>query len=159
KAWRFVSTASDATANHTAGGAYAYRNAGPLALNNYLSAVCADIRTPSLTVGASTLNLQYWERHDLEYRWDGIAVEYSQNGGEWNDVAAPSNSVAAGCALTDTITGWDTLACTGSPTPANACGYATTKSVFNGPLSSGTTCTTYVTQTTPTSYAHRCHQI
>src|SRR5258706_3198245 len=96
-AWRYVKTANDPGANHTPGGAYAYRNAGPTAANTYAPNVCAELQAPPLTVGATSLNLRYWERHQLEYHWDGVAVEYAVNGGPWTDAPAPSNSPAAGC--------------------------------------------------------------
>ena len=157
-AWRFVKTANDPGANHTPGGAYAYRNAGPAAGDSYPPSTCAQLYAPPLTAGATTVNLQYWERHQVEYHWDAIAVEYSVNGGAWTDVPAPSNSEAAGCALSDDTTGWEPLSCTGS-SPGNACGFPDTKNVFSGPLASGTSCADFVTGATPSPYAHRCHQI
>ncbi len=158
QAWRFVTTAADPGANHTAAGSYAYRNAGPAGASTYRPDVCAEMQTPPLIAGAATTTLQYWERHLLEYHWDGVAVEYSRNGGPWTDVPAPSNSPLGGCAATDAITGWETLSCTGAP-PANACGYPATKSAYNGPLASGTSCTNWATASTATLYAHRCHPI
>ena len=158
QAWRFVKTASDPGANHTPGGAYAYRNAGPAAGNTYAFNGCAEMQSPPLTAGATTVNLQYWERHQIEYHWDALAVEYSVNGGAWTDVPAPSNSPAAGCAASDDTTGWEALSCTSAP-PANACGYPDTKNVFTGPLASGTSCNDWVTGATASPYAHRCHQI
>ena len=156
--WRFVKTANDPGANHTPGGAYAYRNAGPGAGNTYLADTCAEMQAPPLTVGATTVNLQYWERHQVEYHWDAIAVEYAVNGGAWTDVPAPSNSVAEGCAASDDTTGWEALSCTSAP-PANACGYPDTKNVFSGPLAGGTSCNDWVTSAAASPYAHRCHQI
>jgi hypothetical protein len=158
QAWRFVSAAADAGANHTASGTYAYRNAGPTSAATYKESSCTELQTPSLTVGSTTTNLQYWERHQLEYHWDGVAVEFQKNGGAWTDIAAPSNSVAAGCLATDTTTNWETFSCTGSPA-ANACGYITTKNAYNGPLGSGTACASWVTSATVPAYAHRCHQV
>jgi hypothetical protein len=156
--WRFVKTADDAGANHTSGGAYAYRNAGPAAPNVYSPSVCSEMQTPLLTVGATTANLQFWERHQIEYHWDGVAVEYSRNGGAWTDVPAPSNSPGAGCAASDSIANWEMLSCTGAP-PVNACGYAATKNAYTGPLASGTSCTNWATAATVPAYAHRCHPI
>jgi hypothetical protein len=155
--WRYVKTADDPGANHTPGGAYAYRNAGPGAGNTYLADTCAEMQAPPLTVGATTVNLQYWERHQIEYHWDGLAVEYAVNGGGWTDVPAPSNSAASGCAASDDTTGWEALSCTSSP-PANACGYPDTKNAFSGPLAGGTSCNDWVTSAA-SPYAHRCHQI
>jgi hypothetical protein len=158
QAWRYVKTANDPDANHTPGGAYAYRNAGPAASNIYGPDICAEMQSPPLTVGASTVNLRYWERHQVEYLWDGIAVEYAINGGDFVDVPAPSNSAAAGCSASDDVTGWETLGCTRNP-PVNACGYPTTKNAFNGPFAGGTTCNDFATSATVTAYARRCHPI
>ncbi len=157
-AWRFVTTAADAGANHTPGGAYAYRDAGPSATDTYLANACSEMQTPALVVDAAATNLQYWERHQLEYNWDGVAVEYSTNGGPWTDVPPPSNSTADGCAATDATTDWGTLSCTGA-TPANGCGYSSSKSLYTGPFGSGTGCTDWVTGAIVTPYAHRCHRI
>jgi hypothetical protein len=158
RVWRFVKTVDDAGANHTPGGGYAYRNAGPAATNTYLPDTCAEMQTPPLTAASSTVNLQYWERHQIEYHWDAIAIEYSVDGAEWNDVPPPSNNAGAGCSPTDDTTGWESLSCTQSP-PLNACGYPTFKNVFNGPLGSGSSCADFATSGSATNYAHRCHQI
>ena len=157
-AWRYVKTANDAGANHTPGGAYAYRNAGPAAGNTYAPNVCAELQAPPLTVGATSLNLRYWERHQIEYHWDGVAVEYAVNGGPWTDVPAPSNSAAAGCSIIDDTTGWETFGCTQAP-PVNACGYPSTKNAWNGGLASGTTCNDFATSSSVTAYNRRCHPI
>jgi hypothetical protein len=157
-AWRFVTTADDPGANHTPGGAYAYRNAGPAAADTYRANVCAELQVPPLTVGATTVNLKYWERHQIDYHWDTIAVEYAVNGGAWTDAPAPSNGAASGCDASDDTTGWEPLSCPGTDI-INACGYPDTKLGFTGPLASGTSCDDWVTSPTVTPYAHRCHQI
>jgi hypothetical protein len=156
--WRFVKVADDPGANHTPGGAYAYRNAGPTAAAKYAANTCAEMQSPVLTAAAPTLDLQYWERHQIEYHWDGIAVEYAVNGGAWNDVPPPSNDTGAGCAATDDTSGWETLSCTQNPA-INACGYPDTKNAFNGPLAGGTTCADWATGAPVPAYTHRCHPI
>ena len=65
--------------------------------------------TPPLTAAASSLNLQYWERHQLENNWDGIEIGYSVNGGPWTEVPAPSNSPAEGCDAADDTADWEFL--------------------------------------------------
>jgi hypothetical protein len=157
-AWRFVKTASDAGANHTAGGAFAYRNAGPASADHYFPSTCAEMQTPPLTIGAASVNLTYWERHQVEYHWDGIVVESSINGGPWTTVPAPSNSIPAGCSATASVTNWENLSCTGAP-PGNSCGYPATQNAINGPLAGGTDCNTWSTSTAVTSYAQRCHPL
>ena len=158
QAWRFVKTANDPGANHTPGGAYAYRNAGPSAGDTYAPHACAELQAPPLTVGATSVNLQYWERHQIEYHWDAVAVEYAVNGGAWADVPAPSNSPAGVAARPDDTTGWEPMSCTSFP-PVNACGYPDTKNAFTGPFAGGTSCGNFATSATVTPYAHRCHQI
>jgi len=156
--WRFVKTANDPGANHTPGGAYAYRNAGPGPTATYQANVCAEMQSPPLTLGAASINLQYWERHQVEYHWDGIAVEYSVNGGPWADVQPPSNNPLLGCSASDDTSGWEPMSCTQAP-PINACGYPTTKNAFNGPLGSGSACADWATSGVVTGYAHRCHLV
>ncbi len=160
--WRYVRVAEDAGANHTPLGDFAYRTAGPKATDLYGSNQCAAAETPVLTVGATSVNLTYWERHQLEKGWDGVAIEYSRNGGAWTDVPAPSNATANGCASTDSTADYATLECTqptaGEPV-VNACGYPVTKMVITGPnnVPAGN-CTTYMTGDI-TNYARRCHLI
>jgi hypothetical protein len=155
-AWRIVRTADDPGANHTPGGDYAYRNAGPGPTAIYGDLQCSTAETPVLTVGATSVNLTYWERHQFEKNWDGVAIEYSRNGGAWTDLPAPSNSTADGCMSTDVTTDYSTLECTDDP-PINACGFPATKPVITGPsLLPAGDCTTYMTDEM-TAYARRCH--
>ncbi|HJT81998.1 MAG TPA: hypothetical protein VJ719_12440 [Chthoniobacterales bacterium] len=155
-AWRIVRVSEDPGANHTPGGDYAYRNAGPGPNAIYGGLACSSAETPALTVGASSINLTYWERHQFEKNWDGVALEYSRNGGPWTDLPAPSNSTADGCMSTDVTTDWATLECTDDP-PINACGFPANKPVITGP-GLGADCTTYQT-TDLTSYGRRCHRL
>ncbi len=157
-AWRVVKTANDSGANHTPGGAYAYRNAGPAAGSTYQSASCTETQTTSLTAAGTSVDLTYWERHQLEYQWDGVAVEYSVNGGAWADVPAPSNSAADGCDPADATSDWQPLTCS-QGSGGNACGFSTTKPVFTGPYGSGSSCSDFATSATVSAYAHRCHSI
>jgi hypothetical protein len=156
--WRLVKTADDPGANHTPGGGYAYRNAGPSAGDTYAQRRCEETKTPPLTIAAASVNLKYWERHQIEYHRDAVAVEYSVNGGPWNDVPAPSNNAADGCDASDDATGWEPLSCTGVTT-FNDCGFADTKLVFSGPLGGGDSCANFATSAGVSPYAHRCHQI
>jgi hypothetical protein len=154
--WRIVRTADDAGANHTAGGAYAYRNAGPGPNAVYSNSRCSVAETPILTVGSTTLNLTYWERHQMEKGWDGVAIEYSRNGGAWTDVPAPSSLPTDGCMVSDITADYASLECTGAP-PINACGYPASKAVITGPSTvPAGNCTTYMTGAL-TAYGRRCH--
>ncbi|HMJ06167.1 MAG TPA: hypothetical protein VK474_07910 [Chthoniobacterales bacterium] len=153
--WRFVKTTNDAGANHTPGGAYAYRTAGPGPTSLYSSSACSAAETPTLTVGANTINLTYWERHQIEQGWDGVVIEYSRNGGAWTTVPVPINLPVNGCETTDVVSDWTTLSCTGAP-PANACADPATTQVISGPISSGTSCANWVTGAL-SEYGRRCH--
>jgi hypothetical protein len=157
-AWRIIRTAEDPGANHTPGGDFAYRNAGPGPDANYGDLQCSAAETPVLTVGSATLNLMYWERHQFEKNWDGVAIEYSRNGGPWTDLPAPSNATADGCMTSDITGDYATLECTDNP-PINACGFLATKPVITGPsLLPAGDCTTYMTGEL-TAYGRRCHRV
>jgi hypothetical protein len=156
--WRIVRNADDPGANHTPGGDYAYRNAGPGPDATYSNLECSVAETPVLTVAATSVNLTYWERHQLEKGWDGVALEFSRNGGAWIDLPAPSNATADGCMSSDATGDYAPLECTGDP-PINACNYPASKSVITGPNNLPTgNCTTYMTADL-TAYARRCHKI
>jgi len=159
--WRIVTTGDDPGANHTPGGDYAYRNTGPGPDAIYDNLQCAVAETPVLTVGATSVNLTYWERHQLEKGWDGVALEFSRNGGAWTDLPAPSNATADGCMSSDATGDYAPLECT-EPTagdPINACAYSATKLVITGPAQpGGVDCNTYMTADI-TDYARRCHRI
>jgi hypothetical protein len=91
------------------------------ALDNlfYPANTCSSVETPSLTImpGASTLN--FMARYDVEYQWDGVAMEIStDDGANWTDLA-PEGGYPSDFSQT------------GSP-PGNACGYAASHGAFNG---------------------------
>jgi hypothetical protein len=153
--WRIVRTVDDPGANHTSGGGYAYRNAGPGPNAIYGANLCSAAETPVLTVGSTSINLTYWERHQMEKGWDGVALEYSRNGGPWTDVPAASNLPTDGCMITDITTDYAALDCTGAP-PINACDYPASKAVITGPAMAGVDCTTWTTGAI-TDYGRRCH--
>jgi hypothetical protein len=155
--WRIVTTGDDPGANHTPGGDFAYRNTGPGPDAIYDDLQCSAAETPVLTVGANNVNLTYWERHQFENGWDGVALEYSRNGGAWVDLPAPSNSTADGCMSSDATGDYAPLECTDDP-PINACAYPATKPVITGP---GTLPVNDCTAPPGniTNYARRCHRI
>jgi hypothetical protein len=156
-AWRILSTGQDPGVNHTPGGDFGYRNAGPGANENHGDLECSTAETPALTVGAATVNLTYWERHQFERGWDGVAIEYSRNGGPWTDMPAPSNSAADGCMTSDSTADYETLECTDDP-PINACGYPASKPVITGPgLLPVNDCAAPPGELT--NYARRCHRL
>jgi hypothetical protein len=105
--------------NHTSGGGFAYHSASDG--QTYPSLTCAAATTPQIALQAGQApSLSYWERHNLEFQWDGVIVEISTNaGGSWTP-STPSAGYP------------DTLAQTGVP-PANSCGYQSTQGAFTGP--------------------------
>jgi hypothetical protein len=104
------------------------------------------------------VNLTYWERHQLEQGWDGIAIEYSRNGGPWTDLPAPSNSTGDGCMTSDSTADYETLACTDDP-PINACAYPANKPVITGPSVVPGVPDCAVPTGELTNYARRCHRL
>ncbi len=104
--------------NHTAGGSYCYHSAPDGA--TYPPMQCASATTPviPLQAGQSPV-LTFWERFNLEYQWDGVVVEISDNGGAWTQLAITPDYPS-------------TFAQTGSPA-ANACSFASTVKCFTGP--------------------------
>lgn len=84
----------------------------------YPDMTCASITTPPLRVAPDSM-LNFKARYNLEYQWDGVAMEISTDGGAtWNNLA-PDGGFPT------------TLAETLNP-PINACGYPATKGVFSG---------------------------
>jgi hypothetical protein len=116
------------------------------------------MQTTPLTAAGSTVNLNYWERHQLEYHVDGVAVEYSVNNGVWTDAPGPSSSLAEGCDPADATGDWEPLNCVQRES-GSACGFPNTKPVFTGPVGGGSSCSDFTTSPTVSEYAHRCHHI
>jgi hypothetical protein len=117
--------------------------------------------TPPLTATAASLSLQYWERHQLETRWDGVEIAYSVNGGPWTEAPAPNNSPAEGCDAADDTDDWDVLICSRPNTyDSNSCGIPQWGHVITGPFPIDDTCSTRsLTSPAANPYTHRCHPI
>jgi hypothetical protein len=101
-------------------GTHSYRN-GP-DFSPYSNLTCAALVTPPLALDANA-ELSYWARYNLEYQWDGVIVEISNdNGATWQDLP-PAGGYP------------DTLAETqpSGQAPINQCGYPATKGAFTGP--------------------------
>jgi hypothetical protein len=104
--------------NHTTGGSYCYHSAPDGA--TYPSMQCASATTPVIPLQAGTSPvLTFWERFNLEYQWDGVVVEISQDGGAWTSLTISPDYPS-------------TFSQTGNP-PTNACGYASSTKCFTGP--------------------------
>lgn len=99
-------------------GTYSYRNALHGA-GTYDADLCADIRTPPITLQAGSPVLSFRARFNIEVNWDGVVMEISTDGGNnWSNLAPdggyPSN-----------------FSQTGNP-PINACGYPASQGAFGG---------------------------
>jgi len=104
--------------NHTTGGSLCYHSAADGSF--YPSNTCAAATTPSIALQAGQSPvLTFWERFNLEYQFDGVTVEISDNGGAWTQLAISPDYP-------------QTFAQT-TATPINECGYATTVKCFSGP--------------------------
>lgn len=105
--------------NHTIGGSLCYHSAQDG--GTYPSMQCASATTPVIPLQAATSPvLTFWERFNLEYQWDGVVVEISQDGGAWTPLTTLSPDYP------------QTFAQTGSPA-ANACGFSASTKCFSGP--------------------------
>ncbi|HZP66217.1 MAG TPA: hypothetical protein VFB32_07900, partial [Rudaea sp.] len=106
--WQITNTAAS-------NGTYSYHSAADGA--SYPSQTCAAITSPPLTLTAHP-QLSYAAQYNLEYQWDGVVVEVSTDGVNWNDLPPDSGYPS-------------NFSQTGTP-PINACGYAATHGAFNG---------------------------
>ena len=107
--WQITNTSASA-------GSFSYQSAADG--QPYPDMTCASITTPPLTLRPDSM-LNFKARYNLEYQWDGVAMEISTDGGaSWNNLV-PDGGFPT------------TLAETLNP-PINACGYPTTKGVFSG---------------------------
>lgn len=107
--WRITNT--DASA-----GLYSYRNAADGGV--YPDLTCAAITTPPLELAANS-TLEFKARYDMEYQWDGVALEISTDGGAtWQDLPPDGGYPSS-------------FASTMNP-PINACGYPASHGAFSG---------------------------
>ena len=96
--------------------------------DKYLRNICAAMTTPPIALDANA-ELSYWVRYNLEWQWDGIIVEISEDGGTtWKDLP-PTGGYPGTLA--------DTQGATGTDAPANVCGYLKTQGAFTGPSDNG----------------------
>jgi chitodextrinase len=103
-------------------GSHSYHNAADN--DKYLRNTCAAITTPAISLDANA-ELSYFVRYNLEWEWDGVIVEISEDGGNtWKDLP-PAGGYPGTLA--------DTQGATGTDSPANVCGYLRTQGAFTGP--------------------------
>lgn len=84
----------------------------------YPSNTCAAITTPAMQLTAGAM-LSFKARYNLEFEWDGVAMEISSDGGTtWTDLP-PDGGYPSSFAQT-------------TATPVNACAYVSTHGAFSG---------------------------
>ncbi len=105
--------------NHTTGGNFSYHNSKDL--YNYKSNQCISILTPPIHLQESqSSSLSYWINYNIEYQYDGVVVEISNdNGQNWTPITPEEGYPSS-------------FSQTGDP-PANACGFQSTQGAFTGP--------------------------
>ncbi|HKR64510.1 MAG TPA: PKD domain-containing protein, partial [Thermoanaerobaculia bacterium] len=92
--------------------------------DTYQRDTCASIVTPAITLDANA-ELSYFARFNLEFLWDGVIVEISDdNGATWKDL--PPNGGYPGTLA-------ETQGTSGTEAPVNACGDPKTRAAFTGP--------------------------
>lgn len=104
--------------NHTPNGRYCYslsKNGEP-----YPNSVCASLYSPKIKVASSDSEFSYYTKYNLEYGWDGVAVEISEDGGENFVPSIPNENYPSSFFLT------------GDP-PINSCHFPSTQGCFSGP--------------------------
>lgn len=93
--------------------------------DTYIRNTCASIVTPAIALDANA-ELSYFTRFNLEWQWDGVIVEISENDGVSWVALAPTGGYPGTLA--------ETQGTNGSQPPANACGDLRTTGAFTGPL-------------------------
>ncbi|MCX7830496.1 MAG: immune inhibitor A, partial [Acidobacteria bacterium] len=105
--------------NHTVNGKYCYHSGENLL--DYPNGKCANIRIGEIALQPSTNPvLSFYCNYNLEYGYDGVVVEISNDGGYSFSPLTPMQSYPYSFALT------------GSP-PGNGCGYSSSQGAFSGP--------------------------
>lgn len=105
---------------------------------NYPPDSCASLTTPEIALGSSGSVLSYAARYKLEFQWDGVVVEISNDGGAtWTDLPPVTPSGYP-----------DFLSQTGTP-PANKCGFPPSRKAFTGPIGDGEGLSEWIRYETP----------
>lgn len=91
----------------------------------YQRDTCASITTPAIPLEANA-ELSYFARYNLEFEWDGVIVEISDDDGATWAALPPAGGYPATLAQTQGESG--------DQAPANSCGDLKTTPAFTGPL-------------------------
>ena len=95
---------------------------------DYPADTCAALTTPAISVPPGA-ELSYWNRYQIEFKWDGVIVEVSTDGGTtWSDLP-PDEGYPSNLSESDTT--------------VNACGYPASHGAFNGPRATSTGLTSW----------------
>ncbi|MCX7830654.1 MAG: immune inhibitor A, partial [Acidobacteria bacterium] len=104
--------------NHTPRGSYSYslsKEGEP-----YPNSVCAALFSPIVKPASSDSELSYYVKYNLEYGWDGVVVEISDDGGRTFVPNTPSENYPSSFFLT-------------GENPINSCQFPSTQGCFSGP--------------------------
>lgn len=104
--------------NHTPKGNYCYslsREGEP-----YPNSTCASLSSFPIKVASTDSELSYYVKYNLEYGWDGVVVEISEDGGNSFIPLTPKENYPSSFFLT------------GNP-PINSCSYLANQGCFSGP--------------------------
>ncbi len=105
--------------NHTPSGKFCYHSGGRFL--DYSNGVCASLVSNEIHLEpSSTPTLSFYCNYNLEYGYDGVVVEISNDGGVNYSPISPTQGYPYSFAFT------------GSP-PQNLCGYSSTQGAFSGP--------------------------
>lgn len=107
--------------NHTANGRYCYHSGENLL--DYPNGICTAIQSEEISLEPSSNPLlSFYCNYNVEYGYDGVVVEISNDGGNSFSPLTPIQNYPYSFALT------------GSP-PGNSCGYPSSQGAFSGPPS------------------------
>lgn len=104
--------------NHTPNGKYCYSLSKKG--ENYPSNDCSTLKLQNIEVSSENSTLSYYVNYNLEYGWDGVVVEVSEDGGKSFYPLTPLEGYPS------------SFFNTGNP-PINACKYPYSQACFSGP--------------------------
>lgn len=104
--------------NHTPNGKYCYslsKEGEP-----YPNSTCASLNSFPVKIASQNSELSYYVKYNLEYGWDGVVVEISDDGGKTFVPSIPNENYPSSFFLT-------------GDQPINSCHFPSTQGCFSGP--------------------------
>jgi|GEM_PF-1475364 len=109
--------------NHTPNGNYSYSLSKEG--EQYPNSTCASLYSPKIRVASQDSELSYYVKYNLEYGWDGVVVEISEDDGVTFFPVTPDENYPSSFFLT-------------GEHPINSCQFPSTQGCFNGPQTNDT---------------------